>query len=236
MKEILVWGSPEKEFTRLGVNPELTWKGIGWDKGEEMRVYEVNENDFKILCNEEDDEQYWKDTGWRYCEGSNQGVPQSKTKVNNKDLICWYEPFVDEEDEEYDEPYYEEFKHLLQYLCDSVGASQPRNVCALAMDLAKYNNMKMSDLFREYQEYEDRVVSINVTDELGTHVLNPTCFIVKCEKCGNERNLYESDIQDNNIKPTPCSCGGENKFRYWLDTIYSEEEYKELERKANSAR
>lgn len=151
MKEILVWGNPEKDFARLRVNPELTWKGIGWDKEDEIRVYEINEDDFKILCDEEDDERYWQDAGWRYCEGSNQGVPEFKAKVNGKDLICWYEPFIDEEDED-DEPYYEEFKHLLQYLCDSVGASQPRNVCALAMDLAKYNNMKMAELFKEYQE------------------------------------------------------------------------------------
>jgi hypothetical protein len=67
MKEILVWGNPEKEFERLGVQPKLTWQGYGWDKDEEMRVYEVNEDDFKILCDEEDDEEYWQDAGWRYC-------------------------------------------------------------------------------------------------------------------------------------------------------------------------
>lgn len=45
----------------------------------------------------------------------------------------------------------EEFYDLLQYLCDEMGCSSPRNVCALTKDLAKYNNMKLSELFLKYQ-------------------------------------------------------------------------------------
>jgi hypothetical protein len=225
MKEILVWGNPEKEFERLGVQPKLTWQGYGWDKDEEMRVYEVNEDDFKILC-EEDNDEYWQDAGWRYCEGSNQGIPQSKAKVNGKDLICWYEPYVDEEDDEDDEPYYEEFKHLLQYLCDSVGASQPRNVCALVADLAKYNNMTMAELFKEYQEdweLNDRVVSINIIDEEKQYTLRcKRDCVVKCKKCGKERDLLQRDIKDNQVIPDSCECGGKNQFRYWLDHFIEE--------------
>ena len=44
-----------------------------------------------------------------------------------------------------------ECDNLLSYLCDEVGASTFKNVCALTIDLAKYNNMKLSELFEIYQ-------------------------------------------------------------------------------------
>lgn len=44
------------------------------------------------------------------------------------------------------------YESLLEYLCENIGASQPRNVCALAVDLAKYNNMTMGELFTKYEE------------------------------------------------------------------------------------
>ena len=36
---------------------------------------------------------------------------------------------------------------------------------------------------------KDRIIQLNITDELGTHVLQSKDFVVKCEKCGKERNL-----------------------------------------------
>lgn len=95
--------------------------------------------------------------------------------------------------------------------------------------ISGYDNGKRKLL----QEDEDRVVVINVKDELGAHVLQANNFIVKCKSCGKERHLLKSDMQGNNINPFKCECGGDNEFRYWLDCIYSEEEYAELERQAN---
>lgn len=86
------------------------------------------------------------------------------------------------------------------------------------------------------QKGEDRIVVINIEDELGSHTLQANSFIVKCKSCGKERNLLKSDMQGNNIKPIKCECGGTNEFRYWLDNIYTEEEYEELERQAQIRR
>lgn|GEM_PF-1451893 len=79
----------------------------------------------------------------------------------------------------------------------------------------------------------DRVILIKVVDKLGTHTLMSNCFVVQCLKCKKERNLIESDIKENHkILPEKCECGGKNEFKYWLDSVYTEDEYKELERKA----
>ena len=42
------------------------------------------------------------------------------------------------------------YSNLSEYLCECVGVSLPKNVCACAMDLAKYNNMSMAELFEKY--------------------------------------------------------------------------------------
>ena len=86
------------------------------------------------------------------------------------------------------------------------------------------------------QKGEDRVVVISIEDELGTHTLQANSFIVKCKSCGKERHLLKSDMQENNIKPAKCECGGANEFRYWLDNIYTEEEYEKLEIQAQIRR
>ena len=43
------------------------------------------------------------------------------------------------------------YNTLLDYMNKVIGASQPRNVCALAVDLARANGMSMSELFKIYQ-------------------------------------------------------------------------------------
>lgn len=147
MKEILVSGNPTKDFERLGVNPILTYG----DDETEYRVYEVSDEDFQVLINEPDSEEIdgiWEDCGWRYCEGSNQGTPNATLKINNKELKCWLENVFEDDKESYIPSY----NNLLNYLCEEMGISEFRNVCALAKDLAKYNGIKMSELFKIYQD------------------------------------------------------------------------------------
>ena len=43
-----------------------------------------------------------------------------------------------------------EYKDLLEYFCEELGASTEKNVCALAVDLAKYNGLTLSELFKIY--------------------------------------------------------------------------------------
>ncbi|EKS4345091.1 hypothetical protein QB607_003095 [Clostridium botulinum] len=144
MKEILTMGDVTKDFKRLGVEVRQTYKG------EDYGVCEVTDAEFKILYNEpEDMEGYWEDGGWSYYESSNQAEVNYILKVNNQKLKCWYNPLEDEFED--DEPYIPEYYNLLEYLCDHMGCSKPSNVCVLTKDLAKYNNMKLSELFKRYQ-------------------------------------------------------------------------------------
>lgn len=156
-------------FAALDINPKETFNGrIGyWDK---FTVWEINDEDFETLCNmtDEEFEKYSKDwPWWRYAEGSNQGVPYYEFTVNGEKLIAWYdidrdkdliEDFENEDEadqegglEQYIATWHTmEFPTLTEYLCSELGASTERNVCALAVDLAKYNNMTVAELFRKY--------------------------------------------------------------------------------------
>lgn len=143
MKEILVSGDVTKDFKRLGIKKRETYIG------EEFSVCEVTDKEFKILCDEECDElnDTWIDCGWRYAEGSNKGEVNELTLINNKGLQVWMESFRNEEGEEYVLAY----NSLLEYFYEYLGITEFRNICALAIDLAKQNDMKLSKLFKEYQ-------------------------------------------------------------------------------------
>ena len=45
-----------------------------------------------------------------------------------------------------------------------------------------------------YFKEENRVLQVNVTDELGTHTLQSLDYTIKCKKCGKERPLYELSL------------------------------------------
>lgn len=71
---------------------------------------------------------------------------------------------------------------------------------------------------------------IKVKDKLGTHLLRSDrdcCF--KCKNCGKELKVIGVDKITNTIKVPRCpDCGGKMTFQYWLDNLYSEQEYAEL--------
>lgn len=96
------------------------------------------------------------------------------------------------------------------------------------------NNKDTSKEYFEEGIEKDKIVQLNVTDELGTHILQAKDFVVRCNGCKKERPLYENDIYKNEINPKACECGGVNGFSYWLDSVYNEEEYEELLMKFNS--
>ena len=134
-------------------------------------VYKILEQDFPKLCNIPDDEfeKQFPDSWWRYAEGSNMGTPNCEFIINGCKIDAWQnEWYIDDlveehrrlpidEQLEYDgvEDYIEEnytykYPNLLEYFCDELGVSTERNVCALATDLAKYNEMSMAQLFKLY--------------------------------------------------------------------------------------
>lgn len=130
-------------------------------------VYEISQNDMKRL----EEVVEWPDgSWWRWAKGSNMGTPFSFFTVNGKELIAWdgykredlRDDWADEPDEEkaayhYSLKEYEETRYphkydtLTEYMCEELGASIEKNVCALAVDLARANGMTMAQLFKTYE-------------------------------------------------------------------------------------
>ena len=165
MAEILGGGGLYKAFRALGINATRTYKRREKPRYE---VWELSKDDLKKLeyTSEWNEEWGW----WRYAKGSNMGTPFDFFTVNCKELIAWDGPkredlrddWMDESDsekaayhysfKEYEETQYPHvYDSLLDYMCEELGASVERNVCALAVDLARANGMTMAKLFETYE-------------------------------------------------------------------------------------
>lgn len=144
MKEIL--GNNMEQFFNKEVSGRCTYKGGMYE------VWEVPDGLFDFMCDMTEErfvELAGEDAWWRHSEGSNLGVPDTTVHINGNEMIGWAdEPWEDEDEDDEFEIY---ASCLTSYLCDVIGASQPRNVCAVAVDLAKYNNMTMGELFNKYE-------------------------------------------------------------------------------------
>ena len=144
MKEIL--GNNLEQFFNTEINGERTYKGDRYE------VWEVSDEVFNAMCDMSEEkfvELAGEDAWWRSAEGSVLGVPDTTVHINGHEMLAW----ADEswEDDEEDDEFEIYADCLTSYLGDVLGASQPRNVCALAVDLARYNNMTMGELFAKYE-------------------------------------------------------------------------------------
>ena len=140
MIEIL--GNNLKQFFDIIDNPpndaEITYAG------ERYEVWEVSDELHKKMCDMTEEkfvELAGEDTWWKSSEGSVLGVPDTEFEVKGEDMLGWNR--WDREQKKYSD--------LSEYLCECVGASTGKNVCACAMDLAKYNDMTMGELFEKYE-------------------------------------------------------------------------------------
>ncbi len=119
-------------------NADITYAGNRYE------VWEVSDDLFKRMCDMSEDEFVelaGEEAWWRSCTGSNLGFPDTKFKVNGKTLLGWN--WRDKERKKYE--------NLSDYLCECVGASTEKNVCACSVDLAKYNHITMAELFDKYE-------------------------------------------------------------------------------------
>ena len=147
MKEIL--GNNLKRFFDV-IDPhyseaEITYSGYG-----EYEVWEVSDKLFEEMCNmteEKFEEIAGEEAWWRSSDGSNLGTPDTYFIVNDAELLAWDSPI-------YSSKKGHRYSNLSEYLCECLGASLPKNGCALATDLALYNNMTMSELFEIYEKNE----------------------------------------------------------------------------------
>lgn len=154
MKEIL-GQQLDVAIRELGISATKTYEELT-NSDYKHQVWEVKDKDFEILCNIDEDS--WKSEWgwWRHSEGSNMDNSLSEFYINNQKITAWdgtsrIETNKEAEDEDDEYLFEREYSNLLEYFCDEMGASQPRNICALAVDLAKINNMTMSELFQVYQ-------------------------------------------------------------------------------------
>lgn len=160
----------EPMFKDLGINYKKTYNKKRNPKKKydsHYEVYEISQNDMKRL----EEVVEWPDgPWWRWAKGSNMGTPFSFFTVNGKELIAWdgykredlRDDWADEPDEEkaayhysfkeYEETQYpHKYSTLTEYMCEELGASTEKNVCALAVDLARANGMTMAKLFEIYE-------------------------------------------------------------------------------------
>lgn len=116
--------------------------------GNRYEVWEVSDELHEEMCNMTE-EQFVKlageDAWWRSSDGSNLWAEDIiEFEVNGKNMIGWDSPI-------YSRKKRYKYKTLSEYLCECIGASQPKNVCACAMDLAKFNDMTMGELFSRFE-------------------------------------------------------------------------------------
>lgn len=119
---------------------------------EDYQVWLLSKEDFDNLCSVDDND--WKeDWGWwRSSGGSTMGVPDSEFTVNGEKLLAWNgnqtcAGKISDQDECYGAREYED---ILAYINKETGLSTETNICALCIDLARHNNLTLSELFKKY--------------------------------------------------------------------------------------
>lgn len=114
--------------------------------GKELEVWEIEESLFGYMLEQSEDD-FFAEAGdnawWRQADGSILGNPFAQAVINNYALYVWH---LD------NRGWRMRYDNLLEYLTDHIGATSPKNVCAIITDLARYNEMKISDLMIKYQE------------------------------------------------------------------------------------
>ena len=138
-----ILGNNLKKFFDTVDNPpndaEITYAGNKYE------VWEVSDELHKKMCDMSEDEFVelaGEDQCCRSIKKNILSVPDTRFIVNNHYLIGWDRLHCERR----------KYTNLTEYLCDCVGASTGKNVCACAMDLAKYNDMTMAELFEKYGE------------------------------------------------------------------------------------
>lgn len=163
--EILAGNGIETAFKELGIEAKCTYKN---PKSTYYEVWEIEKDDMLML---EFVSNWPKKYGWwRYSEGSNMGDVDYDFTIKGQPIIAWQNGVIEDLKSDWEhetkknkefynfnvEEYIEDnittdYTDLLEYFCNHCGCSVESNVCALAQDLAKANNMTVAQLFAKYQ-------------------------------------------------------------------------------------
>ena len=174
MVEILGGDGIEKAFHDLGI-PAIcrymrkSYSGNSYD-GELYEVWELSDADYDKLCGVPDNA-WQSDWGWwRFATGSVLGAADSEFMINGQKVKAWdgesrkhfFDDYCAECSDfknkacrgcyEEEDPCFHkrEYKNLFDYSCQELGASTEKNFCAICIDIAAQNGMKMWELFDKY--------------------------------------------------------------------------------------
>lgn len=139
MKEIL-GGNLDFTFKDLEINALKTF-----DNNEYYQIWQLEDTDYKKLVNINDED--WdndKYGWWRYSEGSNMGKIQTRFSINHHWLYAW-------KNNNSNTCRKNKYNNIIEYINYELDISMEKNICALAVDIAKYNNLTLSELFNKYQ-------------------------------------------------------------------------------------
>lgn len=156
MKEIL-GNNLETVFDFFGFKAVKTYQST--NNTDFAQVWEMDDDTLDSL-NNIPDELWTEDFGWyRYAKGSVMGEVNRRYNINNHYIAAWDGAGREEQEEENKDLSPDDrwivprkYSNLLEYFNEEIGASTEKNVAALAIDLAKQNGIKMSELFIKYQE------------------------------------------------------------------------------------
>lgn len=111
---------------------------------EDYQVWLLSKEDFDSICAVDDEA--WKENWgwWRYAKGSNMDSPLHEYIIHGAKIMAW---------DGYKRGYCvrtREYEDIISYFNNEIGASTEKNVCALAVHLARINEMTLSELFKKY--------------------------------------------------------------------------------------
>lgn len=166
MKEIL-GENLQSLFDNEKLNGKRTYNG------NEFEVWKISDETYKTLCDMLNDESYdlYPSSVWYYASGSNMGAPDVDYIINGQHINAWdgdtrlswrdsecedcndyLEGKCNANDEDVLGCFNERnYSTLTEYFASELGAGLLRNVCSLATDLAKYNNMTLGELFAKFE-------------------------------------------------------------------------------------
>lgn len=154
--------------------------GINTYKDENLEVWEVEINTFVKICEltDKDFKELCDKAWWGYVKGSNIVNPVSDFIINDKPIKAWVKYSIDEIREtacvwcerclKTDNEIMKcnicndnKFDNLKQYFTLTWDISRERDLIALILELAKVNNIKVSDLLKRYQEQREVINESN---------------------------------------------------------------------------
>lgn len=167
MKEVLAGDGFCNFVEDLKINAKLTYKGDAyevWEMPDEVFSWII----LNVSADYSDNLNFWKSKWgwWRYSFGSvleddNPFYPEHDFTIRGKTMKGYYsldkylsyvkDMYEDGEEIEEDDPCYYTYSCLTEYLEMEIGVTSEHNVCAVAISLAKINNMTLAELFNTYE-------------------------------------------------------------------------------------